>query len=130
MHRARFSSKFNYGRLTEGWMLSIPVMTFLVARLGKSRQRALRATGLQTVTYRNADDKVLSVETGMLTDPYAASMTVTSRVDTSYIAIAIRKYVVTDLSVDDYANVGAFEGLGTQSQREPIQARLQALLEG
>jgi RHS repeat-associated protein len=37
-------------------------------------------------TYRNADDKVISVETGTLTDPYAASMTVTSRVDTSYSA--------------------------------------------
>lgn len=37
-------------------------------------------------TYRDADDKVIAVETGTLTDPYAASMTVTSRVDTSYSA--------------------------------------------
>lgn len=43
------------------------------------------------------------------------------------VAIAIRKYVVTDLGVDDYANAGAFDGLGTQGQREPVQARLKAL---
>jgi RHS repeat-associated protein len=36
------------------------------------------------ITYRNADDKVIAVETGTLTDPYATSLTVTSRVDTAY----------------------------------------------
>ncbi len=35
-------------------------------------------------SYRDADDKVVAVETGTLTDPNAATMTVTSRVDTSY----------------------------------------------
>jgi type IV secretion system protein VirB11 len=43
------------------------------------------------------------------------------------VAIAIRKYVVTDLGVDDYAQAGAFDGLRTQKQREPVQARLKAL---
>lgn len=43
------------------------------------------------------------------------------------VAIAIRKYVVTDLGVDDYAQAGAFDGLHTKTQREPVQARLKAL---
>lgn len=62
-------------------------------------------------SYRNADDKVLSIETGTLTDPYASTMTVTSRVDTSYNATRdpVREavsssgttYAVTDRSFDD-----------------------------
>jgi type IV secretion system protein VirB11 len=43
------------------------------------------------------------------------------------VAIAIRKYIVTDMGVDDYAEAGAFDGLRTQEQREPVQVRLQAL---
>jgi type IV secretion system protein VirB11 len=42
------------------------------------------------------------------------------------VAIAIRKYVVTDLGVDDYAQAGAFDGLRSQAQRLPVQARLKA----
>ncbi|WP_246047823.1 hypothetical protein [Hankyongella ginsenosidimutans] len=61
-------------------------------------------------TYRDADDKVLSVEIGTLTDPYAATMTVTSRMDTAYNAARdpVREavssggsnYSVTDRSFD------------------------------
>jgi type IV secretion system protein VirB11 len=43
------------------------------------------------------------------------------------VAIAIRKYVVTDLGVDDYAQAGAFDPLRTQSERSPVQARLKAM---
>jgi type IV secretion system protein VirB11 len=42
------------------------------------------------------------------------------------VAIAIRKYVVTDLGVDDYAKAGAFDTLSTQSERSPVQAQLKA----
>jgi type IV secretion system protein VirB11 len=42
------------------------------------------------------------------------------------VAIAIRKYVVTDLGVDDYAQAGAFDGLRSQAQRQPVQTRLKA----
>lgn len=42
------------------------------------------------------------------------------------VAIAIRKYVVTDLGVDDYAQAGAFDGLRSQTQRQPVQTRLKA----
>lgn len=44
------------------------------------------------------------------------------------VAIAIRKYVATDLSVDDYAQTGALDAVGTPSDRQPVQARLAALL--
>jgi type IV secretion system protein VirB11 len=37
------------------------------------------------------------------------------------IAIAIRKYVVQDLGIDDYASAGAFEGLGSKQQRPSVQ---------
>jgi type IV secretion system protein VirB11 len=43
------------------------------------------------------------------------------------VAIAIRKYVVNDLGIDDYAQAGAFDGLSTHAQPEPAQARLKAL---
>lgn len=43
------------------------------------------------------------------------------------VAIAIRKYVVTDLRVDDYAQAGAFDPLRTQSERAPVQTQLKAL---
>jgi type IV secretion system protein VirB11 len=43
------------------------------------------------------------------------------------IAIAIRKYVVSDLGVDDYDQAGAFDGLRAQSDRPPVHARLKAL---
>jgi type IV secretion system protein VirB11 len=45
------------------------------------------------------------------------------------VAIAIRKYVVTDLGVDDYAQAGAFDSLRTKVKRQPVQARLKALQE-
>ncbi len=44
------------------------------------------------------------------------------------VAIAIRKYVVTDLSVDDYDMVGAFGMLQAKSVRAPIQTLLSSLL--
>jgi type IV secretion system protein VirB11 len=40
------------------------------------------------------------------------------------IAIAIRKYVVQDLGIDDYASAGAFEGLGSKHQRPSVQQAL------
>ncbi len=43
------------------------------------------------------------------------------------VAIAIRKYVVNDLNVDDYDNAGAFDGLSARLVQEPIQAQLIAL---
>jgi type IV secretion system protein VirB11 len=43
------------------------------------------------------------------------------------VAIAIRKYVVTNLSVDDYAQSGVFAGLAERQKREPLQAQLAAL---
>jgi type IV secretion system protein VirB11 len=43
------------------------------------------------------------------------------------IAIAIRKYVVNDLSVDDYAQKGAFAGLAARQMREPLQTQLAVL---
>lgn len=43
------------------------------------------------------------------------------------VAIAIRKYVVTDLSVDDYATMGAFESLGAVKASSSIEAQLSAL---
>lgn len=43
------------------------------------------------------------------------------------VAIAIRKYVVSDLGVDDYAKAGAFDGLAAQTQRQPVQGQLKAL---
>lgn len=43
------------------------------------------------------------------------------------VAIAIRKYVVTDLGVDDYTQAGAFDGLSRRIQHEPVQTRLKAL---
>jgi type IV secretion system protein VirB11 len=43
------------------------------------------------------------------------------------VAIAIRKYVVTDLDIDDYATAGAFNGLGTQGERKPVTDHLKAL---
>lgn len=42
------------------------------------------------------------------------------------IAIAIRKYVVQDLGIDDYASAGAFEGLGSKHQRPSVQQALAA----
>jgi type IV secretion system protein VirB11 len=43
------------------------------------------------------------------------------------VAIAIRKYVVTDLNVDDYADAGAFDGLRSQAARQPLQQSLKSL---
>jgi type IV secretion system protein VirB11 len=43
------------------------------------------------------------------------------------VAIAIRKYVVTDLDVDDYAQMGAFAGLDNVQDRQPVQAELASL---
>jgi type IV secretion system protein VirB11 len=43
------------------------------------------------------------------------------------VAIAIRKYVVTDLDIDDYAKAGAFDGLHVQAQRQPVQTSLKVL---
>jgi type IV secretion system protein VirB11 len=43
------------------------------------------------------------------------------------IAIAIRKYVVSDLDIDDYAHAGAFDGLQARTQHQSVQARLKAL---
>ncbi len=43
------------------------------------------------------------------------------------VAIAIRKYVVNDLSVEDYANAGAFDALRSETKHQPIGAQLQAL---
>jgi type IV secretion system protein VirB11 len=43
------------------------------------------------------------------------------------VAIAIRKYVVTDLRVDDYARSGAFDATRSASDRSGIQARLATL---
>jgi type IV secretion system protein VirB11 len=43
------------------------------------------------------------------------------------VAIAIRKYVVTDLSVDDYAAFGAFESLAATPDDKPVHAQLAAL---
>ena len=40
------------------------------------------------------------------------------------IAMAIRKYVVTDLTVDDYGRAGAFDALRKQPDRKPIQKQL------
>lgn len=45
------------------------------------------------------------------------------------VAIAIRKYVVTDLRVDDYAQSGAFDTIRNASDRSDVQARLAALRE-
>lgn len=42
------------------------------------------------------------------------------------IAIAIRKYVVQDLGIDDYASAGAFESLGSKHQRPSVQQALMA----
>ncbi len=43
------------------------------------------------------------------------------------VAIAIRKYVVTDLRVDDYAQSGSFDTIRNASDRSDVQARLAAL---
>jgi type IV secretion system protein VirB11 len=43
------------------------------------------------------------------------------------VAIAIRKYVVSDLDIDDYAQAGAFAGLQAQTKNQPVQPRLKAL---
>jgi type IV secretion system protein VirB11 len=43
------------------------------------------------------------------------------------VAIAIRKYVVTDLGIDNYEQAGAFDPLHRQSERSPVQAQLKAL---
>jgi type IV secretion system protein VirB11 len=43
------------------------------------------------------------------------------------VAIAIRKYVVSDMKVDDYAEAGAFEPLATETERKPVHAELRAL---
>jgi type IV secretion system protein VirB11 len=43
------------------------------------------------------------------------------------VAIAIRKYVVSDMGVDDYADAGAFDGLRARVERAPVQARFKAL---
>jgi type IV secretion system protein VirB11 len=42
------------------------------------------------------------------------------------VAIAIRRYVATNLCVDDYAQAGAFDGLRAQVQRPHVQAKLKA----
>lgn len=43
------------------------------------------------------------------------------------VAIAIRKYVTTDLSVDDYAKSGAFGAIQTTVDRQSVQAQLSVL---
>ena len=43
------------------------------------------------------------------------------------VAIAIRKYVVTDLDVDDYAQAGAFDTIRPQAERQPVHTRLKKL---
>ena len=43
------------------------------------------------------------------------------------VAIAIRKYVVNDLNVEDYANAGAFDALRSDTKHKPIGAQLQVL---
>ena len=43
------------------------------------------------------------------------------------VAIAIRKYVVTDLSIDDYGAAGAFDPVVSQQLRVPVQEQLAAL---
>lgn len=43
------------------------------------------------------------------------------------VAIAIRKYVVNDLDIDDYAATGAFDGLSAQEGSNRLQERLSAL---
>ena len=43
------------------------------------------------------------------------------------VAIAIRKYVVSDLGIDDYADAGAFDAVRAPSERPPVHARLAAL---
>lgn len=43
------------------------------------------------------------------------------------VALAIRKYVVTDLGVDDYAKAGAFAPLSSGQPRTNVQAELAAL---
>jgi type IV secretion system protein VirB11 len=45
------------------------------------------------------------------------------------VAIAIRKYVVTDLSVDDYAAAGAFDALTPSNVQASLQKQLHALRE-
>lgn len=40
------------------------------------------------------------------------------------IAIAIRKYVVQDLGIDDYADAGAFDGLRRKDDRKTVQQKL------
>jgi RHS repeat-associated protein len=62
-------------------------------------------------TYRDSDDKVTVVETGTLTDPYAATMTINSLVDTSYsatrdpvreaVSVAGVPYAVSDRTFDN-----------------------------
>lgn len=50
----------------------------------------------------------------------------------SSLAMAVRKHVVADLSLEDYDSAGAFEGLRTdgQSDQAEIDANLRALLDG
>lgn len=43
------------------------------------------------------------------------------------VAIAIRKYVVTDLTIDDYAAAGAFDSLAARAERKPVQTALAVL---
>ena len=43
------------------------------------------------------------------------------------VAIAIRKYVVSDLGIDDYADAGAFDTVRTPWDRQPVQNQLAAL---
>ncbi len=43
------------------------------------------------------------------------------------VAIAIRKYVVSELKIDDYDDAGAFDAVQAEVDRKPVQARLQAL---
>lgn len=45
------------------------------------------------------------------------------------VAIAIRKYVVTDMSVDDYAAAGAFDGLTCRTGQASLQQQLHELRE-
>jgi type IV secretion system protein VirB11 len=46
------------------------------------------------------------------------------------VAIAIRKYVMTDMSVDDYAAFGAFDPIDTQQARKPVLEELALLRQG
>jgi len=80
--------------------------TWDISAANASGQRVVKRT-----TYRDADDKVIAVETGSITDPNATTFTVTSRTDTTYdsrrhpvrdaLSSSGVTYAVTDRTFDD-----------------------------